>query len=205
MYSMNGNCNCGSSGFGSYYTYGSHEVYDAPLGALGADGSAFNPDQVWADVQEGGRVGQYQKEYEACVAVVMSGGKSRSAADADCAAAKGKIGQANFRGARAADAIREALNALGYGPLALGVPWSAADRAAWEKYTTDKGVPSGPGLVSKQGVYSLAESMGTKTAGLGALGWTVLLLAAGAGAVALVSGRRKGGIRTGKASVRLRG
>lgn len=206
-YTMKNNCGCcAQSGFGSYYTYGSGQVYGAPLGGLGATDAAFNADQVWADVEEGSRAGQYQKEFEACVAVVMSGGDSRTSAEGKCAAAKSKVGTANFRGGRAADAIRKALNALGYGPLTLGVPWGAADKAAWDKYTTDRGVPAGPGLVSKAGVNALAEDMGTKTAGLGKLGWAALLLLGAAGTVALVSGRKRTpGARTGRAHMRLRG
>lgn len=186
--------NCSScSSMGSYYTYGTHQVFDG-FGAT----VAFDPQQVWADAEEGGRVGQYNNSLSKL---------DCSKYTAECNAVKKMIADANFRGNRAANAVRDGLRALGYSPGQNDSMWSGADKAAWEKFCSDEGVPSGPGLLSKAGVYKLAERLGggASKAGLGSLGWGLLLLAGVAVTASLVSGRKKKGTRpTGRAQVALR-
>lgn len=183
-YSMNGCSSCQPCG--EYITYP----------GFGGIADTFDAAQVWADAEEGGRGGQYQAALSKLDCNVHA---------AECGAVQKMISNANFRGLKAADAIRAALNELGYGPLNLGVAWSGADKAAWKAFTSKHGLPSGPGLVNKAGIYKLEEELtGTSTAGMGGLGWALLLLAGAAATVALVSGRRKGKkTPTGRAQIRL--
>jgi hypothetical protein len=191
------NCStCCPSSMGAYYTYSTHEVFDG-FGAA----SSFDADQVWADAEEGGRVGQYQASL---AKLDCASGQF----EAECNAVKKMIADANFRGNRAANAIRGGLRALGYSPGNDNSPWGGADKSAWSEFASDNNVPAGPGLVSKAGVYKMGEMLAggaTGKAGMGALGWTLLLLAAAAGTVALVSGRKKKGAKpTGRAQIALR-
>lgn len=184
-----------SSPMGSYYTYDTHQVFGAVSGS-------FDADQVWADAEEGGKVSVYQQAKQGCL--------SQPGADQSlCAQFDKQVANANFRGNRAANAIRYGLRELGYSPGNDDTMWGGADKAAWSKFAADNNVPEGPGLVSKAGVYKMGEllnSGATGKAGLGSLGWALLLLAGAAGTVALVSGRRKKGAppRTGKAQIALR-
>jgi hypothetical protein len=181
---------------GSYYTYDTHQVF----GGFGAAPS-FDADQVWADAEEGGKYSVYQQAKQGCL--------SQPGADTSlCAHFDKQIANANFRGNRAANAVRGGLRHLGYEPGMDDTVWGGADKAAWSKFAADNNVPAGPGLVSKSGVYKMGELIhggGAATAGIGPLGWALLLLAGAAGTVALVSGRKKKGkTPTGRAQIALR-
>lgn len=196
-YRMNCSSCCPGTGMGSYYTYDTHQVFDG----FGAS-VAFDAASVWADVEEGGKVGTYQAAKQGCM--------SQPGADTSlCAHFDSQISNANFRGNRGANKIREGLRALGYEPGNNDSMWGAADKSAWSSFAADNNVPAGPGLVSKAGVLKMGEllaSGATGKAGIGALGWTLLLLAAAAGTVALVSGKRKKGAPkpTGRAQIALK-
>jgi hypothetical protein len=204
-YKLKNNGDCGCSGLGAYYTFRPHEIYG--MGTTGFGAIDFDAGQVWADAQEGGRVGQYQSDYQSCID--NSGlPPDEAASTPTCQAIMQKIARANAAGGRAAEAIRRALNELGYGPLTSNVPWGSDDRAAWEAFLADKNIGGGPGLVNRAGIEALEAEVDPKSppgggggggggggadparAGMGGVGWIVLLLAGGAAAVALVAGKR---------------
>jgi hypothetical protein len=139
--------------------------YDAELGALStgidpmlltmsgttlqlsaAPASDFNADLVWADVLEASKVSGYQSIVDS----VCPGDTAQE--QAMCAQAQSQVSNANFRGAKAANAIRDGLTALGYSPGQIQTPWGSADANAWKAFTGDQNLPSGPGLVNKVGL-----------------------------------------------------
>lgn len=187
-----GRCGCGTSGFGSYYSLSPHEVYG--MGAV----STFNADAVWADAQEGGNASVYQKQKQGCL--------NEPGADTSlCSKFDSMISNANFRGNRAANAVRDGLRQLGYAPGPNNSMWGGADIAAWKKFCDDEGVPAGPGLVSKSGLDAMEAKLGggLMKGSMGKLGWLAVGVAAVAVGAALMSGRRKGKSKapTGKAHI----
>jgi hypothetical protein len=178
----------------------------AAAGYGAAAGSSFDCNTVWADAEEGGRTGQYQAARTSLLATDQCKNDPASCEIA-LASINQQISNANFRGGKAADAIRGALDELGYGPLQRGVMWGGADQAAWKKFTADHNLPSGPGLVNKAGICQLeTELKGGGGVGVGKAGaglwWLLGLIVAGAATVALVSGKKRTQPTTGKAIVR---
>lgn len=209
----------GASDLGAYYEFSPHQVY-AGYGyyhGMGAIRQTFNADQVWADAQKGGAIGATQASFSAggCTGSGQHPDGPGPLADA-CLAIWKLMGSQNAAGLRAANAVREGLNELGYGPLTLSVAWGGADRSAWEAFTSKHNLPAGPGLVNKVGLDKMQDVLrgvgpngpngpnGPSKAGLGKVGWLLLLLAGGAATVALVSGKKRKGRRTGAAMVPVR-
>lgn len=169
-----------SQAVGSYTYYPGQSFGAAPIA------ESFDCEAVWRDAQRGGTVVGLMKGLKDCQA---------KGDPALCGPIEQQIGAANAAGARAADKVREGLNALGYGPLKRGVVWGSADRAAWGKFADDHDVPAGPGLVSHAGLCAMQDKLsGGAMAGLGTWG-LLLLLAAGGAAVYVVSKKKGKGAR----------
>lgn len=151
----------------------------------------FNADQVWADALEASKASGYQS----IINSTCPGEDQQEAAM--CAQAQAQIAQANFRGNRAANAIRDGLRFLGYDPGMNDTAWSGEDASAWKAFAADQNVPAGPGLVSKAGVERMEQVLhgggggggGTtaKVAGIPWWGWA--LGAAGVVGVIAVASR----------------
>lgn len=181
---------------GAYYEYQEHQVFPyAGLGAAGSIRQTFNADKVWADAQLGGTIGQKQADYQA-MGCQQGGGSDVPSRTAMCQAAWNTMGQINAAGGRAALAIQQGLNELGYGPIAEDGYWGSQSGAAWERFCTDQNLPAGPGLVNKAGIYKMGDLLksgaapGPAKAGMPTWGW-LLLIAAGVGGVALLAKGRK--------------
>lgn len=177
------------NGYGAYYEYQTHEVFDG-YGALDTADirKSFNATQVWADAQLGGSCyTPGNPMYEAC---------SIQGEQAAC-------GKCNYAGGKASDQIRRGLVELGYAEdLTTGVMWGGADKAAWEAFTADQSLPAGPGLVNKVGIDRMGkllregEAPGPSAkAGMSKLGWAVVAGALGLGAVALLAAKKRRGAR----------
>lgn len=163
---------------GGYYSYP----------GVGAAELSFVASSVWADADLGGKC--YTPGNELYLA---------------CQAEPAACGICNVAGARATAKIRQALTELKYGPLPSGGAWGPSDKAAWAKFTSDHGLPAGPGLVNKAGIFKLEEELRNPSrAGFGKLAIALLLLAGGVATVAAVSGKRRKGQRTGRAVVRMK-
>lgn len=155
----------------------------AGLGYMGDIASTFNANAVWADVQEGGKAGKYQQElalYE-CEKIPQA-----------CASKQAQIANANFRGNRGANAIRDGLRALGYEPGNNNTGWSSEDMTAWEAFTGENNLPSGPGLVNKVGLDKMQELLQggpvtTTIAKVSKGGWLPWIIAGAVAAAAAVA------------------
>jgi len=184
------------------------------LGAVEPSGirATFSASQVWADAQLGGSIGSAQRGYQQ--AGCLPGGQAAPGASevqiAVCSGAWREIGRINAAGMRAAKAIQAGLNELGYGPVTVGEPWGvpSSSSEAWAKFTADAGVPAGPGLVSRDGIFAMEAALkGGKTpgptkAGLGPMGWLLIALGLGAAGIAAVAGKKRSKAATGRMVVR---
>jgi peptidoglycan hydrolase-like protein with peptidoglycan-binding domain len=172
------------NGMGAYYEFTPHEVYSG-YGAV----DAFSADAVWADAQY----------WDTAQAEKSSAGCDAAPGQPLCAQLDS---QANAASRRVAIAVQEALNALNY-PVAVDGAWGSETSGAWAKFTGDEGLPSGPGLVNKPGLDRMEGRLtGSAQAGLGTLGWGLLLIGLGAVGYGLVKGRKRRSAATGRVMMR---
>lgn len=209
-YTMKSNC-CGCPQDGSLGYAPQGRIYYPPQpirayhnGIFGSTAGSsirqtFDCEAVWADAQEGGKIGEYLAWKSGnCPPKVDPSHPTYAGIQTMCQVNEGKISSANYRGGKAADQIRRALNELGYGPLNLGVAWGGADKAAWEAFTSSHGLPAGPGLVNKAGLCQLEAdlrggSKGVAKAGLSKGLLIALAAAAVVGVGAMAMGKKKKG------------
>jgi hypothetical protein len=130
------------AGYGSYYEFSPHQVY-AGYGAT-APLYDLDVDQVLADINTS----------DFCYGPqgVCSGDK------AGTAVCKGAQGQCNFAGQRANKEIAAALNALGYGPIAVSgaITW----KGAYSQFLADNGLAKGPGFgITRQALLTMKAQL----------------------------------------------
>jgi hypothetical protein len=196
----------GPSGGPYYPDYGPYD--NGIFGAVDPSNirETFDADQVWADAQMGGTIGDAQAGYAAqgCLPGGASPPGFNEAQRQACTAGWQQLGRINAAGGRAAKAVQAGLNELGYGPIAVDGMWGSESSAAWAKFAADAKVPAGPGLVSRAGIVAMEEALkGGKTpgptkAGLGPMGWLLIALGIGAAGVAAVAGRKRTKAATGR-------
>jgi hypothetical protein len=205
---MSYKANCGG-GYGAYYEFSPHQVFPySGYGATAGIRQTFDAQQVWADAQKGGTIGALQTNYNN-MGCLPNGEAPTAVKGAACRAAWQTMGNVNAAGGRAARAIQEGLNELGYGPIGVDGVWGGESSAAWGAFTADQGLPAGPGLVNKAGIDKMGallhggEAPGPAKAGMPTWGW-LLIIAAGVGGVAMLSKKRARPVPTGKAMVPMR-
>ena len=199
------------NGYGSYYEYSDHQIFNGYGVAESNIRDTFNPNKVWADAQLGGQIGSMKGPYDNLGCGPGATHPEGGPKSASCAQLWSEMGRMNAAGGRAARAIQAGLNELGYGPIAVDGLWGGGSANAWQSFTTDQNLPAGPGLVNKVGIDAMGQLLkGGKTpgparAGLGKIGWLLLLLAGGAATVGLVArGRRRRRAGSGRAMVPIR-
>lgn len=130
------------AGYGSYYEFSPHQVY-AGYGAT-APLYQLDVDQVMADISTS----------DFCYG--PSGVCSGDGAGTDVC--KGAQGQCNFAGQRANKEIAAALNALGYGPVAVSgaITW----QGAYNQFLADNGLAKGPGYgITRQALLTMKQQL----------------------------------------------
>jgi hypothetical protein len=166
-------------GVGEFYEVaprGVGEFYEvSPTGSLGAyydiagfgaAGASFSADAVWADAELGG-------------SCYLPGVQNLTAE---------MEGRCNAAGGRATRTLQGALNKLGYGPLDVDGQYGPITGAAWQKFTADNGVPSGPGLMNYAGLKKMEEKLVSKA---GFSMWAVGLLVVAGGLYLYSKKKRK--------------
>lgn len=127
------------AGYGSYYEFSPHQVY-AGYGATAL--YQLDVDQVMADIAAS----------DVCYGPA---GVCKDPASAECKAAQGTC---NFKGQRANKEIAAALNALGYGPVAVSgaITW----QAAYNQFLADNGLAKGPGYgITRQALLTMKQQL----------------------------------------------
>jgi len=137
---------------GSYYTTYPGEVY-AGYGATDTGTSNFNAAEVWGQAEAGGAC--YTPGNPAYLECQIEQEYYRE--QGELPPGPSACGPCNYASGKAAKAVQRGLNELGYGPLDVDSKWGPASKSAWEAFTSDQGIPSGPGLMNKVGVYKMEE------------------------------------------------
>ena len=127
------------TGYGSYYEFTPHQVYSG-YGATAL--YQLDVDQVMADIAAS----------DVCYGPT---GVCKDPASAECKAAQG---QCNFAGQRANKEIAAALNALGYGPVAVSgaITW----QGAYNQFLANNGLAKGPGYgITRQALLTMKQQL----------------------------------------------
>jgi hypothetical protein len=219
---------CGCSGFGALGEGCGCSGFGALGEGCGCSGfGAFGEDRAKAIGFSAAKVWGYVQKSNACYAPTGAHFKTCQKSPQPAT----PCGNCNYNSGKAAALIQAGLHELGYDAGTVGAPWSGAVSAAWKQFTSDIGVPSGPGLANQAGLIAMEDQLQqgntpgpkptkykkvngtlikeTKTglAGMGGLGIGLLLVAAaGLGYVAYRGKKKKGPgfVRTGSFGRRYR-
>lgn len=127
------------AGYGSYYEFSPHQVY-AGYGATAL--YQLDVDQVMNDIAAS----------DACY------GPGGACSDPSSAACKSAQSACNFAASRANKEIAAALNALGYGPIA--VDGSLSWQGAYSQFLADNGLTKGPGYgITRQALLTMKQQL----------------------------------------------